>query len=294
MTTAIGVLCARVRMEEKQIITALGDAGAVAMPIPPASMPLPPCPALQHLAALGNGSEQFGDEGSVPRVIIDRAANRAVATSMLPILKCAHVDIIDAGLAATGSRLDVAAALTRAGLPRPASLVAFSEHSGVEAAATVGYPATLLPMTPGSAPTIMLDSDTAEAVIEHRIVLGEESEAVVLIQAGAPDANSGVRLHVVDGVAIAFDGTRPTAEAVDLAQRAADAIDASLISIDIATVAGQTVVWDVLPVADFRKSTTLGDTPVSEAIATLAMKRAHAVPGHPVWEGVRDVVALTA
>jgi len=37
--TAIGVLCARVRVEEKQIITALGDAGAVAMPVPPASTP---------------------------------------------------------------------------------------------------------------------------------------------------------------------------------------------------------------------------------------------------------------
>lgn len=294
MSTAIGVLCARVRVEEKQIIMALGDAGAVAMPIPPASLPLPPCPAPQDLAALGNGSDQVDGEVSVPRVIIDRAANRAVATSMLRILKCAQVDIIDAGLAGTGSRLDVATALTQAGLPRPVSLVAFSEHSGVEAAASVGYPATLLPMTPGSACTTMLDSDTADAVIEHRIVLGEESEAVILIQAGAPDASSRVRLHVVAGVAVAFDGDNPTSAAIELAQRAAVAINASLVSIDIATIGGQTVVWDAIPVADFRKSTILGEKSVGKAIASLAKERAGAASTHAVCEGVRDVVALTA
>lgn len=288
MTTAIGVLCARVRVEEKQIMTSLGDAGAVAMPVPPSGTPLPPCPAPRDIAALGSGS--LAGDVDMP-VLIDRGANRAVSAPLIRMVQCAGIDIIGAGLAAHATRLDVANAIGRAGLPRPETLVAFSEASGLEAAASVGFPATLLPIESGSAPTALLDSDTAEAVIEHRVVLGTKSEAVVLIQAGAPTAGELVRVHVVDGRAIACDGATPTSEAIDLAERAARAIGATFVAIDIARVANRCVVWDVAPVAEFRASTPLGGMTVGEAVAALAMRRAEASAG---WEGACHVIALTA
>lgn len=265
--TAIGVLCARVRVEEKQLITALGDAGAVAMPVPPASTPLPPGPALQDLAALGATD---GSVTSAPRVLIDRCQNRVVATAMQQMLHGSGVQVIDAGIAAIGSRLQVATALTRAGLPRPVSLVAFSEATGVEAAESLGYPATLLPLMPGSATTCLLDADTADAVIEHRVVLGDHGEAIVLIQAGAPAVDEIVRVHVVGGQAIAVDGDDAHGEAIRLAERAAAVLEATLVAIDIACVADACVVWDAVPVADFRQSTRLGKKTVAEAVADLA------------------------
>ncbi|HVL23341.1 MAG TPA: hypothetical protein VM450_04605 [Thermomicrobiales bacterium] len=266
--TAIGVLCARVRVEEKQIITALGDAGAVAMPVPPASMPLPPGPAPQDLAALGASDVT----GAAPQVLIDRCQNRAVAGAMLQILHGSSVQVIDAGLAATGTRVQVASALAVAGLSRPASLVAFSEASGIQAAAQLSYPTTLLPLTPGSATTCLLDEDTAEAVIEHRIVLGNHAEAIVLLQAGAPEALT--RVHVIGGRAIAVEGDLTSAEAIRMAEQAAATLDASLVAIDIACAGGECVVWDAVPVADFRQSTPLGATSVAQALAELATERA--------------------
>jgi len=288
MTTAIGVLCARVRVEEKQIITALGDAGAVAMPVPPSGTPLPPCPAPRDIAALGSGS--LAGDVDMP-VLIDRGSNRAVSAPLIRMVQCAGIEIIGAGLAAHATRLDVANAIGRAGLPRPETLVAFSEASGVEAAASVGFPATLLPIESGSVSTALLDSDTADAVIEHRVVLGTKSEAVVLIQAGAPNAGELVRVHVVDGRAIAYDGATPSSEAVDLAEHVSRAIGATLVSVDIARVNGQSVVWDVLPVADFRTGTPLGRMTVGEAVADLALRRAEA---SREWEGTCHVIALTA
>jgi [lysine-biosynthesis-protein LysW]---L-2-aminoadipate ligase len=268
--TAIGVLCARVRVEEKQIITALGNAGAVAMPVPPASTPLPPGPAAQDLAALGASDATGNGTGSAPSVLIDRCQNRAVAMAMTQILQGSSVQVIDAGLAASGSRLQVASALAAAGLPRPASLVAFSEASGNLAAANLGYPTTLLPITPGSTTTCLLDKDTAEAVIEHRIVLGNNAEAIILLQAGAPAAGELVRVHVVGGRAIAVDGDVADAGAIRLAEQAAGVLGASLIAVDIARVDDTCVVWDAMPVADFRQSTLLGSTSVAEALAELA------------------------
>lgn len=294
MTTAIGVLCARVRVEEKQIITALGDAGAVAMPVPPASLPLPPCPAPRDLVALGQQPEQESGVTFIPGVIVDRCANRAVASVLLRLLTSAGVEVIDAGLASRGSRLDVATALTKAGLPRPASLVAFSELSGLEAAASVGFPSTLLPIKPGSTTTALLDRDTADAVIEHRVVLGNQDEALILVQAGAPVAAELARIHVVDGKAIAFQGEQPSAGAIDLAQRAAQVLDALLATVDIATIDGECVVWDVIPVADFRQGTLLADTTVGQALAAVATERASRVGTKAEWEGTKDVIALTA
>jgi len=203
-------------------------------------------------------------------VLIDRCQNRAVATAMLQILHGSGMQVIDAGLAAVGSRLQVASALAAAGLPRPVSRIAFSEASGLVAAAELGYSATLLPVTPGSATTSLLDADTAEAVIEHRVVLGNHTESIVLMQAGAPTAGELTRVHVVGGRAIAVDGDPSHTVAVRLAEEAAGVLGATLVAVDIACIDGACVVWDATPVADFRQSTLLGTTSVGEAIAGFA------------------------
>jgi [lysine-biosynthesis-protein LysW]---L-2-aminoadipate ligase len=285
MATAVGVLCARVRVEEKQLITAFGEAGAVAMPVSPMSLPLPPCPAPQDIAALGDSSDAgiLGADG----VIIDRSTNRQVARPFARLLRQSGVRVIDAGLASTRNRQEVATALTRAGLPRPKTMIAFSEATGVQAAGMVGYPATLLPMIPGTASTTLHDADTADAVIEHRIVLGSADEAVILVQAGALSDDHLHRIHVVGGEAVAYDGPIPSAAMTDLACKAANVIGAAVVAIEIATIEGELVVWDAIPVAEFRKSTLLGTKTVAEAIAALIS------PSGAVEEA-RDVLALTA
>lgn len=272
MTTAIGVLCARVRVEEKQVLTALGDAGAMGMPVPPASMPLPPRPALRDLVA--PGSSEADETTAMPGVMVDRVTNRQVARPLARILRGAGVDVIDAGLAATRNRQEVATAWEAAGLPRPTTMIGFSEATGIQAANMVGYPATLLPMIHSAATTVLLDEDTADAVIEHRVVLGTADEAIVIVQAGAPSAAEMVRVHVVDGEAIAWQGETLLDGATSLAVRAAEAIDACVVAIDIALVDRRMVVWDALPVTDFRTSTPIGTATVGAAIAALAMRRA--------------------
>jgi len=295
MTTAIGVLCARVRVEEKQIMTALGDAGAMGVPLPPTSLPLPTRPAQQDLLPLlpALGDDSIQDTSGIPSVMIDRATNRQAARPLGRLLRQAGIHVIDAGLASTRNRQEVATAWATAGLPRPKTLVAFSEATGVQAAEMVGFPATLLPLIPGTETTTLLDADTADAVIEHRVVLGTADEAVVLLQAGAPAEGDLVRVHVVDGEAIAWEGETLLDGAADLAARAATAIGADVVAIDIARIGHDLVVWDARPVADFRKSTPIGETGVGEAIAALAVTRAGHRPPHETRE-VRHVLAISA
>jgi glutathione synthase/RimK-type ligase-like ATP-grasp enzyme len=295
---AIGVFSARVRVEEKQIIAAAGVAGCLAVPVLPASTPLPPGPASPHQATLG-GHRDGADNAGPVGVLVDRCANRAVAAVTLHLARIGGIRTIDAGVAATGNRIEIASALEAAGIPRPVTLVGFSEESSVDAAARLGFPVTLLGMLPGSTSTALQDADTADAVIEHRVVLGEASEAIVLLQEGAPVSSARTIVHVVGGAAVATSGMPVDATGLLLAERAARALGAGVIAIELAQTASGLIVWDALPVVDFRGAAPVGEISVAEAIARLAARElaAPVVPGNGqvavVGEVQRDV-ALSA
>lgn len=276
MTMAIGVLCARVRVEEKRIMAALDRAGVLSMPVPPAAMPLPPGPTLQDVQQLIN--EAPGCEDALPLVMIDRVANRAVGRIINRLLRVAGVTVIDAGVASRRNRLQVASVWEAAGVPRPQSLAAFSESSAMRAANQLGYPATMFPMIHSSAAASLPDADTADAVIEHRVVLGTDEEQIVMLQAGALVGNTQwYRIHTAGHKAVAFDGeSTPPVEALNLAGRAAETLDAGSVAIDVAFIDDRWVAWDAVPLADFRTATLLGESTVEEAIAAHALMKLNA------------------
>ena len=152
---------------------------------------------------------------------------------------------------------------------------------------------------PGSSSTALQDADTAEAVIEHRVVLGEASEAIVLLQQGTPDLSARTIVHVVAGTAVATSGTSIDASGLILAERAATALEAGVISIEIAHTRAGMIVWDALPIVDFRHAEPVDGASVANAIARLAARElsAPAVPGNGQVTLVGEVqrgVALSA
>jgi [lysine-biosynthesis-protein LysW]--L-2-aminoadipate ligase len=294
VTAAIGVLCARVRLEEKQLLAALAEAGVPAMPLAPAASPFPIAPApvppgpvghdgsTGHRVPAGRDSMRDGADGiDGVEVVIDRLADRTLASALLPLWQAQGKVVLDAGLAATGNRAAVAAALAAAGLPRPLTLLASSEESALAAIERTGLPATLLPLTGGASITLW-DRDSAEAIIEHRTVLGDPADAIVLVQAGAPAATERALVHVVGGEAVAVDDAGAlipaTPAVVALAEAAARALGAAVVGVEIALTPAGCVVWDVQPVADFRNACDLGGRTAAAAITALAAARLAARP----------------
>ncbi len=252
----------------------------IAMPVPPAGTPLHPGPASRPLATLGGAEDAAGND-VIDRdltAIIDRCQNRALAAATLPLYRAFGIDTLDAGLASTGTRLQIATALARAGVPRPVCLAAFSEETGLAAADRLGFPSTLLSLTPGGAAIHLHDRDTADAVIEHRVVLGGDREAIFLIQAGAPAVEERTIVHVIDGRAIAVDGAAIDIAGLTLAETTAHELGATVLAITIATVGAELVVWDVQPVGDFRGARLIGETSVPAALAALVAARAKSAP----------------
>ncbi len=270
MNSTVGILCARVRVEEKQMVEAFALAGVSARPLPPVPTPvsLPPVPC-QPLAA----AEASGEIGSL---VIDRCQDRVLAAALLPLLRATGVEVMGSGLAAAADRLAVATALATAGIPRPRTMLIASEATGLAALETLGYPATVLPLTTGEAEVSLCDKDIAEAVLEHRNVLGGSRGGVALIQAGGCDPAFKTTVFVAGGTAVGYrspSGRRPGGEWLRVAEQTAAVLGAEFAGVELVAADGGPVVWDVLPVPEFRDAEPVGQHTVAEAIAAFVSAR---------------------
>jgi [lysine-biosynthesis-protein LysW]--L-2-aminoadipate ligase len=281
----VGVLCARGRVEENAVMAALAEAGIVSALFPPADEPLP--------VGLMSPSPT-GRPFPVPQLVVDRHPTRQIARAVLATCDALGVPALCAGIAATGDRLDVASALATHGLPRPLTALCTSEDAALEAVDTMGLPATLLPLNLKSAPIPLLDQDAAEAVVEHRAVLGGVAGSLGLIQTGSPATENLVKVIVVDGAALALEtasGTTVPDQALRLAEEAARALNASLAAFIITLGSTGPAVWDAQPIPDFRDAMPVTGLTVAHAIAEAVERRlATAIPGYQkvhdqVWTG---------
>jgi hypothetical protein len=248
-------------------MAALAEAGIVSALFPPADEPLPVGPM---------SPSPTGRPFPVPQIVVDRHPTRQIARAVLATCAALDVPVLCAGIAATGDRLDVASTLAAHGLPRPLTALCTSEDAGIEAVAAMGLPATLLPLELKSAPIALLDRDAAEAVLEHRAVLGGIEGSLGLIQAGFPSTENIVNVIVVDGAAAAFEtrsGMAVPDQALRLAELAAGALNAALVAIVIDVRSENPIVWDARPVPDFRDAIPVGDLTVAQAIAQAVERR---------------------
>lgn len=264
-----GVLCTRVRLEEKRLITALGSLGVDVQPLPPSDAPLPIQP-LSVNAAGGDLTEEL------MHVVIDRLQERVTASVWLPYWRQPGREVIDAGVAATLDRLSIARLLAEAGLSRPDTALVISEASGLNAISLFEGRGTLLPVRTGSRELPLPDQETAEAVLEHRSVLGAALDSISLVQRGVATSGNRFDIVVIDGVATAIGGAIPAGasqvQITSLAEETARLLGARLIGVSIAEIDGRLVVWDVDPVPAFRNARTIDGSSVESALADLTVR----------------------
>jgi [lysine-biosynthesis-protein LysW]--L-2-aminoadipate ligase len=100
---------------------------------------------------------------------------------------------------ACGDKLTTSAALGRAGLPQPRNVIAFTPESALEAIESMGYPVVLKPVV-GSWGRLLAkinDRDAAEAILEHKAVLGSVQHSVFYIQEFIKKPGRDIRAFVV-------------------------------------------------------------------------------------------------
>ncbi len=236
----IGVLCSRVRVEEKWIFASLEKRGI-------------------DFDRLDDRLISFDLDDSAQWKQYDAVLERSISYTSglyaLRILNAFGVPTVNTvGVAeACGDKLTTSTLLMKAGLPQPRNVVAFTPESALDALEKLGYPAVVKPVV-GSWGRLLAkinDRDAAEAIFEHKATLGSTQHQVFYIQEYIEKPGRDIRVVVIgDRVLTAMYRTSPhwitntarggegqlcpiTPEIEDLCSKAAQAVDGGVLAIDL-------------------------------------------------------------
>ena len=235
----IGVLASRVRVEEKLLFAELERRGAAYDVIDDRDV------------VLDLGGRQFGGYD----LMLERCINHSRALAALALLEDQGVLCVNSAHVANvcGSKLLTTQALFRDGVPSPRVKVAFTPESALRAIEDLGYPVVLKPAVGswGRLLSKVNDREAAEALLEHKEVLGSYHHSIFYIQEYVDKPRRDIRAFVVgDRTIAAIYRTSPhwitntarggqasncpvTPELDELCGRAARAVGGGIVAIDL-------------------------------------------------------------
>jgi|APSaa5957512535_1039671.scaffolds.fasta_scaffold13485_1 [lysine-biosynthesis-protein LysW]---L-2-aminoadipate ligase len=239
----IGVLCTRIRGDEKLLFEEIRQRDDCELiKINPEHYPY---------LLTGKVPEVFYE----PDVIIDRCINHSVAQYISKILHEAGILIINSPklINICGDKLLTSLYLETKGVPTAKVKVAYSEKSALKAIEEMGYPCVLKPAVGSWGRLISkVESKTsAEAILEHKAVLGTYHHSIFYIQEYIEKPQRDIRAFVIDGKCIAAiyrysehwitntarggkaTGCEITDEMKQIAKAAQDAIGPGVIALDL-------------------------------------------------------------
>ncbi len=188
----IGVLYSRVRVEEKWIFAALQQRGV-------------------DFERLDDRKIHFDVDNPEPwqqfDAVLERSISYARGLYTLKTLNAWGIPTVNTAAVAEacGDKVATANALSTAGVPQPATMIAFTPESALEAIETFGYPVVLKPVV-GSWGRLLAkinDRDAAEAILEHKSVLGSYQHSIFYFQEFIEKPGRDIRVLMVGDQAIA-------------------------------------------------------------------------------------------
>lgn len=182
----IGVLYSRVRVEEKWIFAALEQRGI-------------------DYDRLDDREIFFDLQNPDPwlayDVILERSISYARGLYSTRVLNAWGIPTVNTAdvAEACGNKLTTATALSQAGVPQPETVAAYTPKSALQAIESLGYPVVLKPMV-GSWGRLLAkinDRDAAEAILEHKAVLGSYEHSIFYIQEYIEKPDRDIRALVI-------------------------------------------------------------------------------------------------
>jgi [lysine-biosynthesis-protein LysW]--L-2-aminoadipate ligase len=256
----LGILCSRIRVEEKLLFTELDRRGVQYKRIDDSNL----------LFDLQTRDFPFD-------VVLERSISFGRSLYTLQVLEARGVSCINRAqvVETCGDKLRTTEALLAANVPTPRTLLAFTPETALEAFEALGYPAVIKPVIGswGRLVSRVNDRDAAEAILEHLDVLGSWQQHIYYIQEHVAKPGRDIRAFVVGDEPICAiyrtsehwitntaRGGRASNCSLegpvgDLALRAAQAVGGGVLAIDLLeTMDGELLVNEVNHTMEFRNS----------------------------------------
>lgn len=258
----VGVLLSRVRVEEKLLFEALDRRGV-------------------DYDRLDDRQIVFDlaqpDRFLEYDVILERCINHSRALYALELLNAWGIRTVNTADVAyvCGNKFSTTKALIQHGIPTPRTMLAFTPESALEAIESIGYPVVLKPAVGswGRLLSKVNDREAAEAILEHKSILGSYHHSVFYIQEYIEKPQRDIRSFVVGDETIAAiyrnsrhwitntarggqaENCRITREIDAVSRAAAWAVGGGVVAIDILEAPdGRLLVNEVNYTMEFRNS----------------------------------------
>lgn len=211
-------------------------------------------------------------------VVVERCINHSRALHGLRLFEAAGIKCVNSYNVATvcGDKLLTSVALSEHKVPQPEIRVAFTEESAMKAIEEMGYPVVLKPAVGswGRLLSKINDRDAAEAILEHKTVLGSYHHSIFYIQKYVEKSGRDIRSFVVgDKCIAAIYRTSPhwitntarggvatncevTEELNDISVRAAKAVGGGIVAIDVFETEQGLMVNEVNYTMEYKNSIT--------------------------------------
>ena len=188
----IGFLCSVIRREEKLLLEIMRERDLDVVQIDP------------RTAIFELNDREYWDQFDV---VVERCVSHSQALTILDILNGWGIHTINTAATAVicGDKIKTSQALGNAGIPTPRVNVAFTADSALEAIDRMGYPIVLKPAV-GSWGRLLAkinDREAAEAVLEHKTVLGTYQHSIFYVQEYIEKPGRDIRAFVVGDRTIA-------------------------------------------------------------------------------------------
>jgi [lysine-biosynthesis-protein LysW]--L-2-aminoadipate ligase len=209
-------------------------------------------------------------------VVVERCINHSRALHALRLYESAGIPCINTSKTATicGDKLLTSIALKENNIPQPEVKVAFTEKSALSAIEETGYPVVLKPAV-GSWGRLLAkinDKDAAEAILEHKTILGSYHHSIFYIQKFVEKGGRDIRSFVVGNKCIAAiyrtsshwitntakggiaKNCKITDEIADISVKAAQAVGGGIVAIDLFETKEGLLVNEVNYTMEFKNS----------------------------------------
>lgn len=278
----IAMLLSRVRVEEKLLMQAFAARNIAIEIIDDRKIVL-------DLHA--NGWQQYN-------VVLERCVNHSRALYTLRILSDWGIPTINTYEVASicGNKLETTSALIREKVPTPVCKIAFTPQSALQAIEEIGYPVVLKPAVGswGRLLSKINDREAAEAILEHKEVLGTYHHAIFYIQEYINKPARDIRSFVIGNETIAaiyryskhwITNTARGGEAKNcpitpeinaISVAAAKAVGGGIVAIDLLeTEDGQLLVNEVNYTMEFRNSIDITQVNIPDRIVAYTLQVAN-------------------
>ncbi|MBN2093498.1 lysine biosynthesis protein LysX [candidate division KSB1 bacterium] len=227
-------------------------------------------------------------------VVIERCINHSRALHALKLYETAGIKCVNTSKVATicGDKLLTSVELKNHRVPQPDVKVAFTEESALKAIEEMGYPVVLKPAVGswGRLLSKINDKDAAEAILEHKTVLGSYHHSIFYIQKYIDKKGRDIRSFVVGDECIAcIYRTSPhwitntarggvatncpvTPELAQVSVQAAKAVGGGIVAIDLFETEQGILVNEVNYTMEFKNSIAPTGVDIPKKIVDYVLK----------------------